>query len=329
MRVAVGIKALNEEKNIAKAISSSLHALRNFDGEVILADSGSSDDTIAIARKFPIKIFQLKEPSERCCGAGAQLAFQHARADYFYLLDGDMILDANFLAAGVSYLEANTDVAAVGGRVREINTDAAEFAIRSQKLDQDSNWRPGPVDRLDCGGLYRTAAIRDVGYFADRNLHSFEEFELGARLRQRGWKLVRIDHPAVDHFGHTSQSYRLLWRRLRSGYMGGSGEVLRSALGRAHFSIVISQLTQIVIAAVVVAWWFSIALSMALFPWAVVGLMLIPLVLLAFRRRSASLGLFSLLSWNAAAVGTIAGFFKQRKRPGDMIASVEVSSGIA
>ena len=45
--VSIIIKALNEERYIATAIESALIALAGLDGEVILADSGSSDRTIA------------------------------------------------------------------------------------------------------------------------------------------------------------------------------------------------------------------------------------------------------------------------------------------
>jgi cellulose synthase/poly-beta-1,6-N-acetylglucosamine synthase-like glycosyltransferase len=41
--VSIIIKALNEERHIASAIESALAALREIDGEVILADGGSTD----------------------------------------------------------------------------------------------------------------------------------------------------------------------------------------------------------------------------------------------------------------------------------------------
>ena len=52
-RVSIVIKALNEEKRIAAAIETSLHALRHIGGEVILADSCSSDRTIGTETRGP------------------------------------------------------------------------------------------------------------------------------------------------------------------------------------------------------------------------------------------------------------------------------------
>jgi len=316
VRVTVGIKALNEEARIGAALSSAVAAVQPFGGEVVLADSGSTDRTLEIAAGFPVRVVQLENSAERCCGAGAQLAFQHAKGDYFYLLDGDMVLDPGFLPAGIAYLEQNPHIAAVGGRVREMNTEAHEFQIRAATVAQDRNWLPGLVDRLDCGGLYRADAVRQVGWFADRNLHAFEEFELAARLQARGWKLARIDHPAVEHYGHQMGGYKLLWKRFKSGHSGSPGEVLRGALGRAHLPVVLRRLNHYRVVAAVVLWWLLILACLVKGSLiGLAGLLLAPLAFLTFRRRSVKLGLYSLASWNISALAVILGFFHPRTPP--------------
>jgi glycosyltransferase involved in cell wall biosynthesis len=326
MMVTVGIKALNEETHIAASLASAIEAVRPLGGEVILADSGSTDRTIAIAQRFPVRIVQLADTSERSCGTGAQLAFQHARGDYFYMLDGDMVLDPGFLTAGISYLEAHPDVAAVGGRINQRNTDGEEFQIRSKMARKDQHWTPGIVDRLDCGGLYRAAAVREAGYFADRNLHAFEEFDLAARLASRGWKLARIDHPAADHYGHTMGGYRLLWRRMRSGYAGCVGEVLRAAIGQPHLPIVLRRLSHLRSGAAVILWWALLIACLLTSPWLCLALLLAPLALLTARRGSLRLGLYSLTSWNVIALGLITGFLRGRAPPVEPLRSVELST---
>jgi glycosyltransferase involved in cell wall biosynthesis len=72
--VSVIIKALNEERNIARAIESALAALNKVDGEIILADGGSSDRTVEIASRYPITIVQLTNASDRSCGSGPPAA---------------------------------------------------------------------------------------------------------------------------------------------------------------------------------------------------------------------------------------------------------------
>lgn len=325
MKVTVGIKALNEEKHIAAALAGALKAIEPWgsEGEVVLADSGSEDRTVEIARQFPVRIVQFADPSERCCGASAQLAFQHAEGEYFYLMDGDMVLDPRFLQAGIAYLQAHPDTAAVGGRVQERNVANEEFQIRAKEARQ-GNWAPGPVDHLNGGGLYRTDAVRQVGYFADRNLHAFEEFDLGARLQAAGWNMARIDELAVEHFGHTAGGYALLRRRIRSGYASGPGEVLRAAWGQKHMRGVLERLGHVRNGLAVIAWWFLLAISLFVWPLALPVLLLVPLAFLAWRRGSLRLGIYSMVSWNVSAWGLIAGLFHPRKPPEQPMDALEL-----
>lgn len=313
--ITIGIKALNEERNIAMSIESALAAASLFGGRVVLADSGSTDNTIQIASRYSIDIVQLADFSERCCGAGAQLAFQYADGEYFYLLDGDMVLHADFLQVGIRLLEGDPQLAAVGGLVTEKNVEGQDFSIRAQKAAQ-AHAALRYVDRLDCGGLYRVKAITSVGYFADRNLHSFEEFELGARLTTSGWKLARVPDPAVDHYGHVGGGYRLLWRRFTSGYAGGAGEVFRSALGKKQMTAVILGLRHLPLAIVVLGWWAIIVAALAaLRPSIAFIVIALPLIFLVYRRRSVSLGIYSMASWNLNALATIVGGLRKRTLP--------------
>lgn len=323
MKVTIGIKALNEEANVAACLESALAALAAIDGEVILADCGSSDRTVEIAREYPVRIVQLLRPEDRGCGAGAQLAFQYAQGEYFYLLDGDMTLDKDFLREGLAYLAAHDDIAGVGGHVTERNLAGEEFRVRADKAEV----RERAVDTLDCGGLYRTAAICSVGYFADRNLHAFEEFELGARLAAKGWRLARIDHPGVNHFGHVVGGYRLLWRRLRSGYSDGLGEVLRAALAGPHLGIVIRRLRPLQMTFIVVFWWMLlIAGAVTGRGWLLLGLVALPMLYFTARRRSLRLGLYSFAVCNVLAIGLIGGLFRRRVSPALPLAAADITS---
>lgn len=312
--VTIGIKALNEEAHIAASLESACAAAAQLDGEVILADSGSTDRTVEIARGYPVRILQLADPAQKSCGTGAQLAFQEAQGEFFYLLDGDMVLKPGFLAEGIAFLRANPEFAAVGGRVREANTQSIEFELRAQSDKAKGSQVAGEVDRLDCGGLYRSDAVRAVGHFADRNLHAFEEFELGARLRAAGWKLARISVDSVDHYGHAVAGYRLMLRRLRSGYAGGPGEVVRAAWGRPHFAHVLRSFSQLRFGFVIWAWWLLMAGTIVAGYW--LALMLIgavPVAYFTWRRGGLRLGLYSLATWNVNAIGLLQGFLRKRR----------------
>lgn len=325
MKISIGIKALNEEAKIAAALRSALAAVAPYGGRVLLADSGSTDRTIDIARTLPVEVVQLANHAERSCGAGAQLAYQHLDSEYFCLIDGDMELVPGFIEASLAYLDSNPDVAGVGGQVIERNLEAQEFQIRAAAMAHEAHRRAGAVDRLDGGGVYRTAAIRDAGYFSDRNLHAFEEFDLAARLTSRGWKLVRIDAPAVEHRGHSGNGYRLILYRLTSGQLGGAGEVVRAAFGKPHWPVVMRRLGHLHKTVVIAAWWAALLAGLLLYPPATAVLLLAPVAYLSVRRGSLALGVYSFVLWNAIAIGLIGGLFRPRVPPTRSLASVTFS----
>ena len=115
-------------------------------------------------------------------------------------MDGDMLLDPDFLPAALAYLETNPAVAGVTGHVDEMNQTSLEYVRRGRRISPEN--RIGSIDRMNGGGLYRRKAIEEVGYLSDRNLHGYEEFDLGVRLRAQGWSLHRLDRSFVRHFGH-------------------------------------------------------------------------------------------------------------------------------
>ena len=160
MKVSVIIKALNEEQRIAAAVQSALDAVAETGGEVILADSVSSDNTIAIASEFPITIVQLKNPREKRCGIGPQLGYQVAKGEYIYILDGDMELDPQFLATAVALFEQEPQLGGVAGIVEETSEASYQFRGRTRR---QSGGEAGDAGHLEMGGLYRRAAIEQVG----------------------------------------------------------------------------------------------------------------------------------------------------------------------
>lgn len=324
-RVSVIIKALNEEANICAAIESALQALADVGGEVVLADSLSTDRTVELASRYPIRIVQLAEARHRGCGAGPQLGWQHARGEYVYILDGDMKMLPGFLEQALSYLAQHPEVGGVGGRVVELNMVSMEYRERTAR--SAAHLSPGLVDRLDAGGLYRRRAIEQAGYFSDRNLHSYEEYDLGARLRAHGWKLARLPVDAATHYGHDSPPYRLMLRRWQTGYACGPGELLRAAMTGPHRKLVLREVRELRLYGAVLLWWLAL-LSVPFWPAgaglraaAFAALALAPLALMAWRKRSLERAVYSVTSWCVITAATVRGWFAPRVPPREPLPS--------
>lgn len=325
MAVSIIIKTLNEEKRIAATIESALAAFGEVQGEVIIADSGSSDRTIEIASRYPVLVVQIVAPARPSCGIGPQLGFQHSRGEHICLLDGDMLLDPGFLPAAVRFLEENPSVAGVTGHVEEKLVTSLEYARRVQR--SSSQYGTGTVDRMNGGGLYRRSAIEQAGYLSDRNLHGHEEFDLGVRLRSAGWQLHRLDRRFVQHFGHTVNSYRLLLRRWKNKYLHGVGELLRASLGKPYFFQMLRELPELKLWSAVYLWW-ALCIAILLFlphKGLALGLVLAVLAgmigLMSLRKGGLSMGLYTVTAWFFHAAALPVGFLRQRLPPAAPIES--------
>ena len=325
MTVSIIIKALNEERRIAAAIESALAALPEGQGEVILADSGSTDRTIEIAKQYPVVIVQIEAPAKPSCGLGPQLGYQYSRYPYICLMDGDTELAPDFIIEALKYLQENAKVAGVTGHVMERNHDNLEYVRRG--LRKTAYKAVGTIDRINCGGLYRREAIESIFYLSDRNLHSYEEYDLGVRLRSQGWTLFRLDRRFVYHTGHTINAYKLLTRRWKTKYIRGIGELLRSATGKPHFKMLFTDLPELRLWMAVYGWISLMLLMFAVLPHkglaVLIDLAMIAAAigLMSAKNRSLSVGLYSVVAWFFHAAALPLGFFSRRKSPEAFIES--------
>lgn len=294
-------------------------------GEVILADSGSSDGTIEIARRYPITIVQLRDCRQRRCGVGPQLGYQQARGEFVYILDGDMELDPGFLPAALAAMAGEPRLAGVAGQVREESDASYQFRGRRrrgvERIARQCEW-------LDMGGLYRATALREVGYFSNRNLHAFEEMDLGLRLADAGWTLRRIAAAGVRHHGRPEGNWALLARRWRSGYLDGSGELLRAALGRRYFLRAALTQRHLFVALLV---WAGLAAGIVLLPspWVLVGTVALVVALVCVRAlRTASFAdaIFGQVVWQVTSLAMLRGFLRRPCNPAAPIESVVLAS---
>lgn len=317
--LSIVIKAYNEEAKIARAIESALGIEAHVRSlEVVVADSASTDRTVEIASRYPVRVVQLELASERGCGIGVELGFRHASGEYVYFLDGDMVLYPDFIVSALDLLVSDPGLGGVGGLVQDtrIANDIDRIRVNNKAVT-----RPGECRWLEGGGLYRRSAIESAGgYAANRNLKGYEEAELGMRLRNAGWRLTRLPQIAVSHTGHDANTWQLLRRHWQSRRAMSGGVLLRSALGQRWLPEVCGILKYPL---AIIVWWTIVLPFMLLLPlpWLKPALAVwLTLPLVAFlavwlKKRDLRHALLSVIDWHYSALATIIGFFSARRHP--------------
>jgi glycosyltransferase involved in cell wall biosynthesis len=321
IKITFIIKALNEENNIAACIESCIREAKPYNSEIILVDSLSTDKTIAIAKKYPVKIVQFENKVDIGCGAAPQLGYQHAQGEYLYLLDGDMELCEGFLVEAMNYLADNSKVSGVAGKLVDTQHNSDEDLRRAKvygKMSAVKNEK-----HLGGGGLYRKKAIDSVGYFSHSALLAREEFELGARLLSKNWTLKRLPVNSVLHTGHREENLQRICRLWRNGRLFASGALLKSAAGKSWFNLCVKHLWYLfmpliinvfILAAVVTGNYItplSISCATLLFmaSWSVI------FMLLSVQKKSMHSAANTLLTWHVGFITLLLSLFIPVAKP--------------
>jgi len=250
-------------------------------------------------------------------GAGRMLGFAHAGGDWVLFADSDIEVQAPWVRAALALAAREPALAAVFGRIEEWFVDGDR-----ERAGIPDMYHTGPSDRavdyLAALAFYRRAALEAVGGY-DPRLNSDEDFELGLRLKQRGFEMRSLGMLAARHWSAPRPNLRELGRRWRTGICFGQGQVLRLYLGRPGFGVLLRR--QWLYVAAITMWAAGLVAAIAGIlardarPFALWAL--VPLSALAFmglRKSSLRLAALSLATWTVNGMGMLVGLFRL---PGD------------
>lgn len=212
--LSVVVVTRDEEERVGACLESVFETCRAADAvdafEVVLVDSNSRDRTVERAREFPVTVLEIPDDDLTTPGAGRYVGTRHVDGEAILFVDGDMVLEAEWLPEALAHLERE-GVAAVDGHLNDVPADAE---VRT-------------VDSVRGVALYDTDALESVGGF-DPFLESVEDIHLGFELTAAGYRLVRLPRVAATHpaGGTLSEPFRR-WRR---GYTRGTGQAIRRSL---------------------------------------------------------------------------------------------------
>jgi GT2 family glycosyltransferase len=265
----VGIVVIG--RNEAARLGACLEPLCAGASALVYVDSGSIDGSAAVVQDLGVTTIRLNE-GPYTAARGRQVGFEalsarHPNLKYIQFVDGDCILHPQWIKCAAAFLESNVRAAAVVGRLRERHADDSSLIWL---VNVDWDLPTGEVDAIGGISMVRLAALRDVGGWRT-TLIAGEELDLSARLRARGWRLLRLpEDMAVHDIG--IRSVRELWRRsVRSGFAYSQLAFLhgwrrcRRWLRRAVGNVVYGALLPTLFAILLAVWWPGSVLTAAIY----------------------------------------------------------------
>ena len=169
MKCSVVILNWNGEKTLRQFLPSVLEHTQLPDVEIVVADNGSTDDSLDYLKTQPVRIIVLSE--NYGFAGGYNHAMEQVDAEYVVLLNSDVEVTPHWLDGMLSYMDTHPDILAVQPKVLAWHSkqqyDAGEApAIRFEHAGAAG----GMMDMLGypyCRGRLMTHVEEDHGQYDD------------------------------------------------------------------------------------------------------------------------------------------------------------------
>ena len=214
-RVGLVLIGRNEGARLVRCLASVPEGV----AATVYVDSGSTDDSVAEARKAGARVVELDlsrpftAARARNEGYGA-LKETGKPLDYVQFVDGDCAIVEGWIGAAAAALTANPALGIVTGWRSEIHPETSVFNAMC-----DFEWHRPAGEILACGGdmMVRVAAFDAVGGFDDTVIAA-EDDEFCTRIRKAGWKIERLPVDMTRHDAAMTRTSQWWRRAVRTGH---------------------------------------------------------------------------------------------------------------
>jgi glycosyltransferase involved in cell wall biosynthesis len=223
-------------RNEGARLIACLESLTDFFQHVVYVDSDSTDNSLTEVKKRGAHVVSLDMTQPFTAARARNTGFDtilslYPNIKFVQFVDGDCIVNSNWIKTAADFLNNNSNIAVVCGRRREI------FPLRSiynQMCDQE--WNTPIGEAKACGGdaLMRADVIKLVGGYRN-NLIAGEEPELCIRIRQAGYLVWRIDAEMTLHDAAMIRFSQWWKRTMRAGYAYAEGVSIHGAYPERHW----------------------------------------------------------------------------------------------
>lgn len=195
-RVSIVIRALNEGKHIGNLLEA-IKKQSLQDLEIILVDSGSSDDTLAIAARYPVKVLHI-QPHEFTFGRSLNIGLGAARGDLA------VMASAHVLPLGRDWLEQLTapfeDAKVALAYGKQHGGESSRFS----EAQHFKRWFPeqSNFDRPNAFCNNANLALR-LAFWKEHafneTLTGLEDLAWASAMREQGYKVAYVAEASVAH----------------------------------------------------------------------------------------------------------------------------------
>lgn len=237
-KLTISLLVYNGEKYLSFCLDS-IFKQSSIDWELVIVDNNSRDDSVKVAQSrisdYGHKVKLVCNEKNIGFAAGHNKVLKSTESEYVLILNQDVILEPDYCAKLVDFLDKHQDVGAAIGKVlrwprrsrtaglrgeSELTNSAKTDIIDTSGLKILKSFRVmdlGAGERDEgqynedeevfgvsgCCPIYRRETLEDVGSIAevlDKDFFNYkEDVDLAFRLQNTGWKAYRVGDALAYH----------------------------------------------------------------------------------------------------------------------------------
>lgn len=194
--------------------------------EIVVVDNGSSDDSVELINSECPEVKVISNPINVGLAGGVNIGLKETSGQYKLMLNPDIIVLDQAIAAMVDYLEDNPSVGIVGGKLLSPNgrlqyscyefyrpmtviyrrtwlgkTQRGKKVVRGFLMRDYDHETPADVDWLMGACLMASSqALRHVGGMDERFFLYFEDVDWCRRFWMAGWRVQYLPAATFSHY---------------------------------------------------------------------------------------------------------------------------------
>lgn len=175
--ITVGISSYNQQDFLSDAIESALKQTVNC--EIICCNDGSTDNSLEIAKKYPIKI--INQVNKGLASARNSI-IMNMIGDFFLPLDADDILMDNAVERISEVIKENPDADIIAPSFKEFGLSNREVVLMKDPKLKD--FKDG--NRIGYFSAIRKSKLLEIGGYNPKMNFAAEDYDLWFDLLKRG-----------------------------------------------------------------------------------------------------------------------------------------------
>ena len=198
--VSIVIRTLNEARYLGMLLEAIDAQQSDFSSEIIIVDSGSRDETLAIANRFACRIMHIKK-TEFSFGRSLNIGCEAAAGKYLVMISGHCVpCHEKWLQNLVSPLVEGVAEYTYGRQLGGIHTNWAEHMIFEKYFPAISHIPQRGIYCNNANSAITTKEWKQYGF--NETITGLEDIELAKRMTQDNKRIGYVADAAVFHYHH-------------------------------------------------------------------------------------------------------------------------------